>query len=229
MEKQITSDEFLLLNSNEQNCYYQQWFYYSNKLNWIECMSEKEAEMYKNLGHEVNYCYRLIDNLRFTTKYGAETEIRALSWKQPYLDLMLHGKIETRTWPTNYRGWVLMCSSKQAYGDAKVLNISGNFNYGRVNRLVTQNRLGQALAIGRLVDCRPMQPDDEAKTFVQYRAPWEEIKPAPGWSRNPDRAIMKQIYCHIYEDVQAIEPMPWVGCQGWRKVSDIFKAGIIIK
>jgi len=53
---------------------------------------------------------------------------------------------------------------------------------------------GNAIAIGRLVNCRPMNPEDEDKCFVQY---------------HPD------LYCHIYENVKAIKPFPWKGMQGW--------------
>src|SRR5882672_1096155 len=110
----------------------------------------------------------------FTTKYGAETPIRALSWKQPYLDLMLHGKIETRTWATNYRGWVLICASQKAYNDPQIENISGLDGRLTIEDTLPDGnyKLGYALAIGRLVDCWPMLPGDEAKTFMQYRAPW---------------------------------------------------------
>lgn len=35
---------------------------------------------------------------------------------------------------------------------------------------------GQAIAVGRLVDCRPMTKDDEDDCFVKYRSPWKEKK-----------------------------------------------------
>ena len=50
--------------------------------------------------------------------------IKALSWKQPYASLMLKGKIETRSWPTNYRGLVLICASKAPYS---IKEIKGNY------------------------------------------------------------------------------------------------------
>lgn len=52
--------------------------------------------------------------MKFTEKYPG-ADIRALSTKQPYASLMLHGKVETRTWDSKYLGWVLICASKQAY------------------------------------------------------------------------------------------------------------------
>lgn len=56
---------------------------------------------------------------------------------------------------------------------------------------------GYAIAVGRLIDCRKMKPEDEDKTFVKYR---------------PD------LYCHIYQDVRPIKPIAWKGSQGWRTV-----------
>jgi hypothetical protein len=47
-----------------------------------------------------------------------------------------------------------------------------------------------------------MTPDDEDKCFVRY---------------HPD------LFCHVYEGVEAIEPIPWKGTQGWKEVSEEFK------
>lgn len=142
-----------------------------------------------------------------------EQKLRALSWKQPYAELMLHGKIETRTWNTNYRGWVLICASKVGYNFNQVYNISGGNQTPRITDILGRNndhwlnnyRSGMAIAIGRLIDCRPMVKEDEDKCFVEY---------------------FNDLYCHIYEDVKAIEPFEWKGSQGWREVPDEIKTQI---
>ncbi|MBS4056536.1 MAG: hypothetical protein KGZ82_04375 [Bacteroidales bacterium] len=129
--------------------------------------------------------------------------IKALSWRQPYADLMLMGKIETRTWPTNYRGWVLICSSKRPYFLDQVINISGSEHLLRIfDQMEAYNRFtqkdGYAIGIGRLIDCRPMTKEDEDACYVNY---------FPG------------LYCHVYSDVQPLRsPFPWKGSQGWRTV-----------
>jgi hypothetical protein len=56
---------------------------------------------------------------------------------------------------------------------------------------------GYAIAVGKLVGSRIMQPEDEDKCFVQYNG---------------------KRWCHIYKDVMPIEPFPWKGSQGWGKV-----------
>ncbi len=122
----------------------------------------------------------------------------ALSWKQPFATAMLHGKIETRTWNTNYRGLVLICASKLPYINKVILNITGERQYIRLMELFFGGLvLGQAIAVGRLVDCRPMQLADEDKCFVKYHS---------------------DLFCHIYEEVQAIKPFAWKGSQGWKIV-----------
>lgn len=67
--------------------------------------------------------------------------MKAISLKQPWANMIVaHEKtIETRTWPTRYRGELLICSS----------------------RLPAIEPAGFALVLCRLVDCRPMTVEDE--------------------------------------------------------------------
>lgn len=53
---------------------------------------------------------------------------------------------------------------------------------------------GHAIAVGRLVDCRPMTKDDESACMVKYR---------------------DGLHCHVYEDVWPIKPFPVKGSQGF--------------
>lgn len=145
------------------------------------------------------------ENIETLGTYTPDQELRALSWKQPFADLMLRGKIETRTWKTNYRGWVLICASKKSYSFSElVVEISGHIQYYRICKTLSDpngkwHKLhhGVAIAIGRLVDCRPMELKDESECFVAY---------------DPN------LFCHVYTDVKAINPIPWKGSQGWGKV-----------
>lgn len=113
--------------------------------------------------------------------------MRALSWKQPFGTLMLHGKIETRKWKTNYRGPVLICISKKSYsldelhdlcGEYVVHIIIGTLGYEPAQ---FDDVCGYAIAVGNLVDCRKMTPEDEDDCFIKY---------------NPD------LWCHFYENVR---------------------------
>ena len=135
-----------------------------------------------------------------TTLFGEESKsIRALNWKQPYCYLMMHGKVETRTWYTGYRGLVLMCASKSPYSNKQLLEIAGDKQWSRIVQMTDYVDLisGQAQSVGFLYGCRPMTIEDEDKCFVKYR---------PG------------LYCHLYTDVKAIKPFPHKGSQGWKKM-----------
>ena len=145
--------------------------------------------------------------------FPIDQKLFALSWKQPFAELMLNGKIETRTWQTKYRGWVMICASKTGYNFNQVYGIAGGKQCIRITKALGKNndhylnnyRSGIAIAIGKLIDCRPMQKEDEDKCFVEFY---------------PD------LYCHIYEDVRQIRPIIWKGTQGWKEVSEDIKKTI---
>lgn len=137
------------------------------------------------------------------------TKLLALSWKEPFATLMLQGKIETRVWKTDYRGLVLICTSKKKYNNQEVLNITGPEQYQRIIDAIAGKEMkhGYAIAIGELVHCRKMIKEDEDKCFVKY---------------HPD------LWCHIYENVYPIFPIEWKGTQGWKTVSDEIKKQIAV-
>lgn len=147
--------------------------------------------------------------------------ILALSWKAPYAQLMLRGKVETRTWPAKYRGWVLICCSKQAYSANKLIEIAGKRQFNRIlsinpSCLNYKPELGMAIAIARLVDCRPMTMQDENDCFVEYKEPWIENKKLVSGKSKEKK---KQLWCHIYENVMPINPFPFKGNLKWKELS----------
>ena len=86
--------------------------------------------------------------------------MKAISLKQPWASFIAIGQktIETRTWKTNYRGELLIVSSKSKI--EKGLPYAGLFNL--------KLEFGKALAIVNLVDCRPMKKIDEEKAMCDY-------------------------------------------------------------
>lgn len=138
-------------------------------------------------------------------------EIRALSWKQPYADLMFYGKIETRKWYTRYRGLVLICSSKKGYTLGEEYALSGEIQWKRLNGILNENKFGEdildgaALYVGELVDCYQMTPSCEDKCFVKYSS---------------------DLFCHVYQNIRKIQPFAYKGCQGWKILSDEVKEKI---
>jgi len=125
--------------------------------------------------------------------------IRSLSWKEPFATLMLYGKVETRPWATKYRGLVLICASKKPYTSEEVRQLAGEVQHSRIMEGMDgiKTHEGHAIAVGELNDCRLMYPVDANKCFIEY---------------NPD------LNCHIYRNVRPIEPFPYKGAQGWRKL-----------
>lgn len=157
--------------------------------------------------------------------------ILATSWKQPYADMMLYGKIETRLWPTKYRGLVLICSSLHSYSDHELAEISGDGYLFKFVQLVNKDYSakflrGHAIAIGRLVNCRPMNLKDEARTLVKYKAPCTTTE-CRGKLRQY-KIVERHIWCHEYEDVTPIKPFPWKGTQGWKELTEEDKLQIDI-
>ena len=148
--------------------------------------------------------------------------IRALSWKAPFAQLMLLDKIETRTWPTNYRGLVLICCSKNPYSANKVIEMAGEKQFNMImnahpSTLNYEFHLGMAIAIGRLIDCRPMTEDDQDRCYLQFKAPWTETKISKG---GKVRTSKKRLWCHVYADIRPIKPFPFKGGQGWKRLTD---------
>ncbi|MBI5827545.1 MAG: ASCH domain-containing protein [Deltaproteobacteria bacterium] len=83
--------------------------------------------------------------------------IKALSVRQPWASLIASGEktIETRTWPTKYRGKLLVVAGKTPFkGDPALPR-------------------GVALCVADLVDCRPMLKKDERAACCEiYDGAW---------------------------------------------------------
>lgn len=91
--------------------------------------------------------------------------MKALSVKQPWASFIVTGEktVECRTWPTKYRGELLICSSK---GD-------GYLDY--TDEGLSEDMLlpgGMALGVVELLDCRRMTKADLENAVLP--AEWEE-------------------------------------------------------
>ena len=97
------------------------------------------------------------------------TEYTAISVKQPWAGLIAGGQktIETRTWKTEYRGPLLICSSAARDTEAIAMELLVQHRY---------KDTGAALAIASLDDCRPMTKADEAAAMCDlYPRAWAWI------------------------------------------------------
>lgn len=100
--------------------------------------------------------------------------MKALTVKQPYAGLIASGKktIETRTWQTKYRGYLLICSSLRAEQRLPAGYFSHDLCHPR----------GSTICIVKLVDCVPMTSEHrEAAMCRPYDNAWawmlEDIQP----------------------------------------------------
>ena len=77
--------------------------------------------------------------------------MKAISLHQPWASMIARGikDIETRTWSTEYRGELLICSTKKPY--------------------IPNYPLGMALCIVQLVHCRPMALVDQERACCPMR------------------------------------------------------------
>jgi len=99
--------------------------------------------------------------------------VKALSLKQPWANLIASGKktIETRRWGTDYRGDILIVSAKRP----KIAPA------------------GYAVALARLVECRPMTLSDEQAAMC------EVYEDAVAW---------------VLRDIRPLRPFPVTGQLG---------------
>jgi hypothetical protein len=131
----------------------------------------------------------------------SENGIRALSWKQPFAALMLHDKYETRTWDTDYRGFVLICATQKPYALNEMFEIMGAENFNRAINMVPSLNLieGHAIAVGVLANTWRMRKWEEQETFVAFK---------------------ENLFVHRYKNVRAIKPIPFKGGQKWQRVPE---------
>lgn len=93
--------------------------------------------------------------------------MKAISIKQPWTWLIATERkaIETRTWSTQYRGDLLICSSKKPTND---ISVRKDFQTRFGAWAMMQLRCGVALCIAELVDCRPMVPEDVPAAMCDF-------------------------------------------------------------
>jgi hypothetical protein len=135
-----------------------------------------------------------------------EDKMKALSWREPYGSMMLHGKIETRTWYTKVRGPILICCSQKGYSYVSIVSISGDFYLSKMKDILDPYRTGwpqtdgMAIGIGTLTDCHIMRREEEYLAYVRWHP---------------------ELYSHVYEDVIPLpSPFKVKGQMGFFEVPD---------
>jgi hypothetical protein len=84
-------------------------------------------------------------------------QIRFLSLWQPWASLIPRFKFfETRSWRTNYRGWLVICASKNKSGKENYQLLRSQFPGLVVLPLFNDLPFGVCTALVKLVDCKRM-------------------------------------------------------------------------
>lgn len=148
--------------------------------------------------------------------YFLDYDVRALTIRQPFATLMLPPacKVETRTWNTTYRGWVLICAGQIRYKPWRLVQLCGEEQLQRMDSYLDgrddeiKSSMGMAIGIGKLVDILPMTREHEDSCFLKCQP---------------------QTFCHIFSEVQPIHQFPWTGSLGYTALHDDTKNKIKIK
>ena len=118
--------------------------------------------------------------------------MRALTLRQPWAWAITHAgkRIENRTWPTPYRGTILIHAGSKAFDDLAAVEA----NVGRLSDRLRSEAMAQRssiVAIAELVD------------VIHVREFGDDLPP---WAAGP--------YCWMLRNVRRIEPIKTSGRQG---------------
>jgi hypothetical protein len=105
--------------------------------------------------------------------------MRALSVKQPWADLIAAGEktVEVRTWPTNYRGEIVIhASSRPAAGMAEE---------------ATGMPLGALVCTVEIIDCRPLEMGDVDAALLPEDWQPNECKGMFAWVLQNPREVVE--------------------------------------
>lgn len=152
--------------------------------------------------------------------------IRTLGLYQPYAELMMHGKIETR-WiragikPPFPLGPYMLYACKKAYKLTELSQLAGEKQYGRIHRIINGLHInyGMALCTGELKKIIYVVPGMEDETFVRYQGPIEFLD-------KKGRPVKRVRVGLIFENIRRIKPFPFKGKQGIGFLSDEDRAKI---
>lgn len=142
--------------------------------------------------------------------------MKAITIYQPYAHLIINGakRVENRTWPTSYRGRVLIHAGKSR--EWLRLNERGTVDASGI--ALADMQFGAIIGAATLVDC--IEPIRYITEPYQRRIP---IFKKPDGRRFPwlsQHVHAEGPYCWILDDVVQIEPIPMIGKQGLWEYSE---------
>lgn len=93
--------------------------------------------------------------------------MRALTLYQPWASLLIHGikTVETRSWQTHYRGWLLIHAGKTFDRDYYCW-LRSQMGFGFLDTL--EYKTGVILGKALLVDCKRITSENKPSEFEQF-------------------------------------------------------------
>lgn len=164
--------------------------------------------------------------------------MKAISLWQPWASAIAVGakRIETRSWPTSYRGPLAIHAAKRRVVEELIRwgccwNWCGALR--PLGRFMGEDELedvlpfGGIVAVCRLADCRPTDSFTQAE-LLRVRMPEERPGEMPelyAWNERQMGNFDLGRFGWVLEDVRRIDPaIPWKGKQGFFDVpDDLFK------
>jgi len=136
--------------------------------------------------------------------------VKALTICQPYAELIARGLklVENRTWPTSYRGQLLIHAGKSTKWLRLDCSKKFDAEYGIP---LDEMSFGAIVATAVLSACIPVERIIESRSG-NGRLP-------PSWRFLETHEHVEGPYCFVLEDVNRIEPIPYRGAQGFFEVS----------
>jgi hypothetical protein len=142
--------------------------------------------------------------------------MKAISLWEPWASLIRTGakKFETRSWPTKYRGPLLICASKGGLSCAKLNDLLDDPNFqkglsglnGEKTRIgISHLNFGKAVAVVNLINCLTTESVVWAEQLTK------EDRAFGDWGIGR--------YAWKLELIEAIEPFPVKGHQGFFEVN----------
>ena len=150
--------------------------------------------------------------------------MKALSLWQPWASAIALGskRIETRSWPTDYRGPLAIHAAKRCIKSELEDTDAEELWQGALHRtraipglLPLWNCIpfGAIVAVCRLVDCRRTESFGDEIREPRGARPYY-------WTEEDMGDFYPGRWGWVLEDVRAIEPVPWRGAQGLFEVPD---------
>ena len=130
--------------------------------------------------------------------------MKAISIKQPFVFMINDGlkTLEIRSRKTNYRGKLLICSSKSIHdgeclpdGEVEFRNAERYYKQLTKSYMIPSFRLGYAICVVDLVDCRKMENTLEDKLAARHE-------------------YIEDAYVYVFDNVRSLDPFPVRGQLG---------------